>query len=167
VLCWNSDATHPSRATAAFLLKALYLENRLVEPNRLELADRPLDLRRIDEPLYVVGALQDHICPWPGTFATCQQVKSPMRYVLANEGHIAGIVNPPSRHSKKKFWAGTASPAIDPETWLASQSVRQGSWWSDWADWLPERGDVQVAPPSMGCAAHPIIEPAPGRYVNE
>lgn len=167
VLYWNSDATHLARATAAFLLKALYLENRLVEAGRLELAHRPLDLRRIDEPLYLVGALQDHICPWPGTFATCRRVKGSVRYVLANEGHIAGIVNPPSRHSRKKFWAGTVSPAIDPETWLASQSVKHGSWWSDWADWLPERGDVRVVPPSMGCAVHPVIEPAPGRYVNE
>lgn len=166
LLYWNSDATHLSRATAAFLLKALYLENRLVE-RRLELAGRLLDLKRIDEPLYLVGALQDHICPWPGTFATCHRVKSPVRYVLANEGHIAGVVNPPSTRSRKKFWAGTVSAAIDPIKWLASQSVRQGSWWNDWADWLPERGDVKVPPPSMGCAAHPIIAPAPGKYVGE
>jgi polyhydroxyalkanoate synthase subunit PhaC len=167
VLYWNGDATHLPRAAASFLLEALYLKNRLVEPNGVKLAGRTLDLRRVDEPLYLVGALQDHICPWTGTFATCRRVQSPARYVLANEGHIAGIVNPPSARSKKKYWAGSVSTATDPEQWLASQSVRQGSWWTDWADWLPKRGDSQVAPPAMGCDAHPAIEPAPGRYVKE
>ena len=167
VLYWNADATHLPQAVGSFLLNELYAANRLVGKAPLEVAGRRLDLKRIVEPLYTVGALQDHICPWPGTFGTCLHVDSPARYVLANEGHIAGIVNPPSPRSKKKYWAGNVAPAACPRDWLASQSVRTGSWWEDWAAWLPARGDVSVAPPSMGSPAYPVIEPAPGSYVRE
>ena len=167
VLYWNSDATNLPKAAGSFLLQTLYRDNRLVNRGPLELAGRTLDFQRIDQPLYLVGALQDHICPWPGTFATCRQVQSPARYVLANEGHIAGIVNPPSTRSKKKYWAGSVDGVVDPEKWLASQAEQRGSWWNDWAAWLARQGDEQVAPPTMGSTAHPPIEPAPGRYVRE
>ena len=44
---------------------------------------------------YVVGAINDHIVPWHGSYKTVGLMGGKVRYVLSSGGHIAGIVNPP------------------------------------------------------------------------
>src|SRR5262249_29293654 len=61
-LFWNSDATRLPEAMASFYLKEFYLNNRLVEEDGLTLAGRPINLRDIEQPVYIVGAELDHIC---------------------------------------------------------------------------------------------------------
>ena len=42
-----------------------------------------------------------------------------------------------------------------------------GSWWEHWTAWLGARsGDRRPAPRELGSAAHPPLDPAPGRYVH-
>ncbi len=54
----------------------------------------------------------------------------------------------------------------DPDVWLAAAQERQGSWWSDWTDWLAERsGPLRLARRRLGSRSHPPLGPAPGRYV--
>ncbi|MGD8293642.1 MAG: hypothetical protein PVF37_18160 [Desulfobacterales bacterium] len=166
VLYWNSDGTRLTEALASFLLRTLYQENRLIQKNGLSLAKRPIDLKKIAQPLYVVGAKQDHICPWESTFAICGQVKVPVRYVLASEGHITGIVNPPAANSKKKFKAGDAGGRRDPQKWLLEQDIIRASWWEDWIKWLSERGGPLVDPPVAGGGVYRPLEKAPGSYVH-
>ena len=91
----------------------------------------------------------------------------PVRYVLADEGHITGIVNPPSPWSKKQYWAGAATRRRDAHKWLLKQSPQKGSWWPDWIAWLKPRSGTQVPPPKIGCKDYPALEPAPGTYVYE
>jgi polyhydroxyalkanoate synthase len=167
VLYWNSDCTRLTEALCAFLLRVLYQENRLIQKNALSLAKRPIDLKRIAQPLYVVGAKQDHICPWEGTFAICGRVQAPVRYVLASEGHITGIVNPPAKKSKKKFRANDASGHRHPQKWLQQQDIRPGSWWEDWCKWLLERSGPANSPPAVGGGIYPSLGKAPGSYVHE
>jgi polyhydroxyalkanoate synthase len=166
VLYWNSDGTRLTEALGSFLLRTLYQENRLIEKNGLSLAKRPIDLKKISQPLYVVGAKQDHICPWESTFAICGQVKVPVRYVLASEGHITGIVNPPVAKSKKKFKTNDASGRRDPQKWLLEQDIIRASWWEDWSKWLSERGGPMVNPPVAGGGVYRPLEKAPGSYVH-
>jgi polyhydroxyalkanoate synthase len=166
VLYWNSDGTRLTEALGSFLLRTLYKENRLIEKNGLSLAKRPIDLKKISQPLYVVGAKQDHICPWESTFAICGQVKAPVRYVLASEGHITGIVNPPAAKSKKKFKANDASGRRDPQKWLQKQDISRASWWEDWSKWLSARGGPMVNPPVAGGGVYRPLEKAPGSYVH-
>jgi polyhydroxyalkanoate synthase len=167
LLFWNSDGTRLPAAMGSFYLREFYLNNRLVRKDALTLGDRPIDLERITQPLYAVGAQIDHICPWKSTFKVCDKVAGPVRYVLSSEGHITGIVNPPSEMSRRKYWAGEARGEADPEPWLSRQQERRGSWWEDWTQWLAARSLAPGDPPAMGTPRHPPLERAPGSYVME
>jgi len=167
LLFWNSDSTRLPAAMASFFLREFYLKNRLVGRDALHLGGRPIDLGRITQPLYAVGTQLDHICPWRSTFMVCDKVRSPVRYVLSSEGHITGIVNPPSETSRRKFWAGEARGETDSERWLGRQEERRGSWWDDWAGWLSARSASPGAPPALGSPRYPPLERAPGTYVME
>lgn len=166
VLYWNMDSTRlPARMHSEYL-RRFYLENRMVTPDALELAGRPVDLGRIDAPLYIVGTEQDHIAPWKETFKTAALVRAPVRYVLATSGHILGIMSPPVEPPKRRYWAGDATGRNDPEAWRTEVPKVPGSWWEDWARWLAARCGEPGPPPPMGSEAYPPLEPAPGTYVH-
>ena len=167
LLFWNSDSTRLPAAMCSFYLREFYLNNKLVEKDALTLGGRPIDLGRITQPLYAVGTQIDHICPWKSTFKICDKVQAPIRYVLSSEGHITGIVNPPSEMSRRKFWAGEASGERDSEKWLGRQEEHRGSWWEDWTAWLQARSLSPCEPPPMGSQWYPALEKAPGTYVLE
>lgn len=164
-LYWNSDSTNLPEAMASFFLRKFYLENRFLEPGGLTLGGRPLDLGRVEEPLYAVGALLDHISPWRGTFRTCRLAGGSVRYILAGDGHITGIVNPPSEYGKKRYWAGEDGLDGDPDAWLEGREERPGSWWEDWMEWLAQRSGPSGPPPPLGNRRYPALEKAPGTYV--
>ena len=169
MLFWNDDSTRMPEAMCSFYLRDLYLHNNLVKKDRTVLGNCPIDLGCIKQSLYVVGAQQDHISPWRSAFRTCNLVGGPVRYVLTSEGHIAGIVNPPSEMSRKKYWAGDVNRQTDtePDAWQVLQTEKRGSWWSDWSQWLLTGSDTLKKPPSMGSKAYPPLEKAPGTYVLE
>jgi polyhydroxyalkanoate synthase len=167
-LYWNSDSTRLPAKMCSYYLREFYLNNNLVKEDNLVLGERPINLRRIRQPVYVVGTEQDHICPWKETFKICNLVKGPKRFVLADEGHITGIVNPPSARSRRRYWTGDiGQQAISPDEWLPVQQEQQGSWWNDWAAWLAKGPDPMVEPPGMGNEKYPPLEKAPGSYVLE
>ncbi len=167
VLFWNCDTTRMPAAMHEFYLRELYLNNRLARPGELEIGGRRLDLGLIDQPLYAVGAEQDHIAPWRQTFRLCGLTGSPTRYVLATSGHILGIINPPVTPPKRRYWVGDARGRHDPEAWRDNTAKVAGSWWDDWSRWLGERCGPLVESPAPGSAAYPPLEAAPGRYVLE
>lgn len=167
MLYWNSDSTRLPQAMCSFYLREFYLRNKLIRPNGLKLGGLPIDLNSIRQPLYVVGAKQDHISPWRGTFRSFAFLPTSVRYVLASEGHITGIVNPPSARSKKKYWVSQVDSSMDADNWLALQDEQKGTWWTDWVQWLSESDDAKIEPPSLGSETFPILRPAPGVYVTE
>jgi polyhydroxyalkanoate synthase subunit PhaC len=159
ILAWNSDSTNMPATMHSEYLRSCYLENRLARPGAFRIADTNLDLSTIDVPVYVLGAQNDHIAPWRGTYRTTQLVGGEARYVLTSAGHIAGIVNPPD-NPKTFHYVRDDCPA-DPEAWLEGARRVSRSWWEDWAEWAAERSGDQVAPPAV-----PPGDPAPGRYVR-
>lgn len=167
VLFWNCDTTRMPAAMHAFYLRELYLNNKLMEPGNLEIGGRRLNLGAITEPLYAVGAEQDHIAPWRQTFQLCGLTGGAARYILATSGHILGIINPPVTPPKRRYWAGDATGCNDPEAWREHIEKQPGSWWEDWTRWLAERCGPLGPPPSLGHASYPALGPAPGRYVLE
>ncbi len=167
MLFWNSDGTRLPERMCNDYIQSFYIDNRLVTPNALSVGGDGIDLQRVKQPLYVVGAAKDHICPWQATFQSCRLTRGKVRYVLADEGHITGIVNPPSPWSKKHYLAGAATRRRDAEKWRAKQTPSKGSWWPDWLEWLKPRSGPKIEPPSMGNKNYPAKEPAPGTYVFE
>ena len=167
VLQWNVDCTRLPMSTHSFYLRKLYLENRLVEPNALKLAGRPIDLGLIHAPLYAVGTEQDHISPWKETFKIASLIPAPVHYTLATSGHILGILSPPIDPPKRRYWSGDASGNTKPEEWLASVDKVSGSWWENWVQWLHECCGPMVPSRTPGNNKYKPLAPAPGIYVME
>jgi polyhydroxyalkanoate synthase subunit PhaC len=164
LLYWNADATHMPAAVHAFVLRELYLENRLREPGGLTLAGEAIDVRRIQTPTYVLAAREDHIAPWRTAYQATQLFGGPLRFVLGASGHIAGVVNPPHR-DKYGYWTGSELTP-DADGWLAGAKQHAGSWWPDWARWVRRHAGGQVPARAPGTGALPALEDAPGSYVR-
>jgi polyhydroxyalkanoate synthase len=90
-------------------------------------------------------------------------------FVLTNGGHNAGVLSEPG-HAHRHFRIALHrhdEQYVDPETWLAANPQRAGSWWPAWSAWLAERSGDPVAPPPLGGSRtrYEPLEDAPGRYV--
>jgi polyhydroxyalkanoate synthase subunit PhaC len=162
ILAWNGDNTRMPAAMHSFYLRSLYMRNELAS-GELELAGQRLSLSDVTNDTYVVGAINDHIVPWHGSYKTGGLLGGKVRYVLSSGGHIAGIVNPPG---PKAWYEAADYDSADPEAWRAANSKHRGSWWEDWTAWSQTRAGAHVKPPPMGGKRHPAIADAPGEYVH-
>ncbi|MFZ5916333.1 MAG: PHA/PHB synthase family protein [Chloroflexota bacterium] len=165
LLYWNSDSTRAPHKVHMFLVREFFLENRLKEPNGLHLKGVGIDVGRIRTPTYAVAAQADHIVPWRGAFQICHLMGGPVRFVLAESGHIAGIINPPAS-GKRGYWIDESN-TTDADEWFARATHHRGSWWVDWLPWLEARSGALIPPPPTGNDEFPPLQDAPGRYVLE
>ena len=86
--------------------------------------------------------------------------------MLSSSGHIQAIVNPPG-NPRSSYRTRAGAPPADAEAWLEGPRRKPGSWWEHWTAWLGARsGERRPAPRKLGSAAHPPLDPAPGRYVH-
>ena len=168
LLYWNGDATNLPGPFYAWYLRNTYLENRLVNPKSTIVCGESIDFRQVKVPAYIYGSREDHIVPIGGAYATTQHWAGPKRFVMGASGHIAGVINPPSK-GKRSHWIGSDKtfPA-DVQDWIAKAVEHKGSWWTDWSQWLQAKAGKQIAAPkSYGKrGSYKAIEPAPGRYVK-
>jgi polyhydroxyalkanoate synthase len=164
LLYWNSDATRMPAAMQSFYLRNMYQQNLLKKPGGITLADVPIDLRKIDVPVYFLSAREDHIAPWRSTYAGTKLMSGPTRFVLGASGHIAGVINPPLA-KKYGYWTNKAVPA-NPEAWFDGAQYHEGSWWVDWASWIAGFGDGEVPARASGSGDLKVLENAPGSYVR-
>lgn len=166
LLHWNSDSANLPGRLYAWYLRNMYLENRLQQPGALELCGQRIDLGRIGIPTYVLATKEDHIVPWHSAYRTVQLLSGERRFVLAESGHVAGVVNS-ARLDRRGWWDHAAAPSA-PADWFDAAQHHNGSWWHDWGAWIDGRCGRRVrAPVGLGNDRHPVIEPAPGRYVKE
>jgi len=163
ILAWNSDNTRMPATMHAFYLRSLYLRNELAK-GLMEIKGQRLSLADVSNDVYVVGAINDHIVPWPASYKTTGLMGGDARYVLSSGGHIAGIVNPPG----PKPWYEVAKPPnpADSRQWREGAERYSGSWWEDWAKWAGRRASRRVEPPPMGSEKYPALADAPGSYVH-
>jgi polyhydroxyalkanoate synthase subunit PhaC len=167
LLYWNSDGTRMARDAHSFYLRNTYLENNLVKPGKVGIKGRKIDLGKIDGNIYAVGAERDHIVPWASAWKISKIANGTTRFALANSGHIAGMINPPSK-GKGRYWATENGGAFDTaEAWREKAKEHEGSWWEDWTKWLEDRSSKKVNPPRMGSDNYPALVDAPGTYVLE
>jgi polyhydroxyalkanoate synthase subunit PhaC len=160
VLYWNSDSTRlPAKLHADFL--DLLETNPFVQPGKLTVRGKPLDMRAIDMDTYVIAGVTDHITPWQGCYNTARLYGERSSFVLSNSGHIQSLINPPG-NPKAQFWAAPAH-AASAEAWREKAEKRQGSWWPHWLEWVKARSGAMVPAP----ASIDGICAAPGTYVLE
>ncbi len=164
LLYWNSDATRLPAANHSFYLRNCYLENRITQGG-MTIGDTPVDLGNIKIPVYNLAAREDHIAPARSVLLGSKYFGGPVRYVLAGSGHIAGVINPPSKQ-KYQYWTGATPRSANLEAWLAKATEHPGSWWPDWLAWLKQHDATEVPARIPGDGALTPIEDAPGSYVK-
>jgi poly[(R)-3-hydroxyalkanoate] polymerase subunit PhaC len=169
LLHWNQDSTRMPAKMHSFYLRNMYMKNKLREPGGVTLAGVPIDVTRVTTPSYFVSAMEDHIAPWKTTYAGAQVLSGDRRFVLSGSGHIAGMINPPAA-KKYGYWTNGALPKT-PKAWFEGAKQHEGSWWTDWIEWLGPYLGPQVAPREIGKSGgkHRLrpIEPAPGSYARQ
>ncbi|MEW6164107.1 MAG: alpha/beta fold hydrolase [Pseudomonadota bacterium] len=167
VLFWNMDTTRMPAKMHIWYLRNLYLDNKLIRKDALEVAGQPIDLTRIVQPVYAVAAADDHIAPWKQTFRLNNFASGSKRFVLSSSGHILGIINPVVHPPKREYWAADAERHDGPEDWQERAEHKAGSWWEDWMEWLKPLSGPQGKPPALASKAYPALGDAPGSYVLE
>lgn len=163
ILAWNADSTRMPAKMHAFYLRSCYLENELAR-GELELDGVHISLKDVEADVFLVGAENDHIAPWTSSYQSTQLLSGDVRFVLSSAGHIAGIVNPPSK--KARYWTNEDQPA-DPSLWRQNATEHAESWWQYWADWMGERAGNQVKARAIGSKQHVPMDDAPGQYVRD
>ena len=163
LLFWNGDSTNLPARMAVEYLRWLCQENRLAE-GTFELLGKTLSIRQVKLPLFAVAAESDHIAAWKSSFAGIAQMGSRDRnFILSQSGHIAGIVNPPT---KQKYGHYTSEATLsEPDQWRETATFHDGSWWPRWEAWLRRRSGARVAARAPGGPDHPVLCAAPGTYV--
>ncbi len=163
LLFWNGDGANLPAKMAVDYLRGLCQRNEFASDG-IELLGQKLTLADVDVPLMAITCETDHIAAWKDCYRGVQKMGSRSKtFVVSESGHIAGIVNPPS---KKKYGHYT-NPDLnsDADTWLKEADFHEGSWWPMWEAWLKKRSGKQVPARETGDSTHPSLAPAPGTYV--
>jgi polyhydroxyalkanoate synthase len=164
ILFWNSDSTNMPAKMHSFYLRNMYLHNRLRDPGGITLDSVPIDIGSIRNPAYFISTREDHIALWQSTYKGALIHAGEVRFVLGASGHVAGIVNPPS---KKKYghWTNADLPG-SASAWLEGAEFHQSSWWLDWVKWNAPYTGEKVPAREPGGAKADQLDDAPGCFVT-
>ncbi len=165
LLYWNSDSTRLPANMHSYYLRKMYLENQLVETNGIEVLGTPVDLSKVEVPSLFVSTQMDHIAPWESTYSGARLFPGKVRFILGQSGHIAGIINPPSRN-KYGYWTSTGELPETAEQWLDTATRKEGSWWPEWEKWVKRYSGKKIPSREPGNEEHQPLAEAPGTYVR-
>lgn len=163
LLYWNGDGTNlPARMAVEYL--RWLCQDDLFARGEFPLLGENLSIRDVKVPVFAIACETDHIAAWKASYDGVRQMGSKDKtFVLSESGHIAGIVNPPS---KKKYGHYTNPDlALTHDDWKTGAEFHQGSWWPRWGAWLADKSGKQVKARQPGDATHPVLCAAPGTYV--
>ena len=163
LLYWNGDGANLPGQMAMQYLRGLCQRNELAEGGYKLLGER-LTLDDIEVPLCAVACETDHIAPWKDCYRGVQQMGSKDKtFIMAQSGHIAGIVNPPSRNKYGHYVNGDLSQ--DYAAWREAATYHEGSWWPRWGKWLVKRAGAMIPARFPGDDGREVLGDAPGAYV--
>ncbi|MEO0937302.1 MAG: class I poly(R)-hydroxyalkanoic acid synthase [Pseudomonadota bacterium] len=165
LLYWNGDGANLPAKMSIQYLRGLCQDNKLADGG-FELLGHTLKLEEVDVPLCAIACETDHIAAWKDSYRGVQQMGSADKtFIMTQSGHIAGIVNPPS---KKKYGHYTNPDlSLDHEAWLDGADFHEGSWWPRWEKWLRGHSGKKVAARIPGEGPLEALCDAPGTYVQE
>ncbi|MCW8999816.1 MAG: class I poly(R)-hydroxyalkanoic acid synthase, partial [Kangiellaceae bacterium] len=166
LLYWSSDSTNIPAALHKFVLRELYFHNNLVKPGSISINNTPINLQDIKSSAYFVSPRLDHIAKWESTYLGAKNHGKKTRFIMGESGHIAGIINPPSK-GKYDHWVNENDFPAKPDQWLKNAKRVKGSWWNDWQDWILKLNDGKVEARIPGEGKLKVIEDAPGSYVKQ
>ena len=164
LLYWNSDATRMPKGVHLFYLREYYQKNRLASGGMV-IDGETLSLADIKIPIFMQAGETDHIAPARSVYNSAKLFGGDnVTYMLAGSGHIAGVINHPSKNK----YHHSINPALPDkiEDWMTGAEKRPGSWWRYWMDWLDETSPGKVKARIPGEGGLKAIEDAPGSYVK-
>ena len=163
LLYWNGDGTNLPATMSVEYLRGLCQDDKFATDG-FQIAGEVVRLEDVSVPLCAIACETDHIAAWKSSYSGVQKMGSVDKtFILSESGHIAGIINPPS---KNKYGHYTNSElGLTSDDWFDSAEKHAGSWWPRWGEWLSKRAGEQVAARQAGDAEHPVLAAAPGTYV--
>lgn len=163
LLFWNGDSTNLPGKMAVEYLRGLCQGDQLATTG-FEVADETVTLGDIKTPLCAIACETDHIAAWKSSYRGVQKMDSKDKvFILAQSGHIAGIVNPPSKGKYGHYIHDDLS--LTPEAWRDVAVEQKGSWWPRWESWLSGRSGGKIAARAISGKEKYVLGDAPGKYV--
>ena len=77
LLYWNSDSTRMPAATHRYYLRNMYQKNLLKEPGGLTLKGEPIDLRKVETPVFIMLGARGPYRALANTYAAAQPLCRP------------------------------------------------------------------------------------------
>jgi polyhydroxyalkanoate synthase len=164
LLYWNGDGANlPGKMTMEYL-RGLCQSNDYVGQG-FDVLGETLSISDVTVPIMAVTCETDHIAAWKDCYRGFQKTGSKDKtFIVSESGHIAGIVNPPSKKKYGHYTNPDLSGSAD--EWIAEADYTEGSWWPRWETWLRKRSGKKVPAREPGGPDHAPIAPAPGTYVR-
>ena len=168
MLYWNSDSTRLPAKLHSDYLRSMYLHNKIVK-KEYKFKDLILDLSKIKTPMFHVATTEDHIAPWKSVFSGLKNYSNQCKFILANSGHIAGIIQGKDAKPGKQYFYDNDQVTVQspPTDWLDSASKQDGSWWPQWINWLEQFSGKNKKINEINLNKFKELYPAPGEYVIE
>ncbi len=161
LLYWNGDGTNLPAKMSVEYLRGLCQGDNFADGG-FALGDAVVRLSDVTVPICAIACETDHIAAWKSSYRGFQQMGSSEKlFILSESGHIAGIVNPPSKNKYGHYLNDDLGKT--PEDWQNSATRHDGSWWPRWDKWLKSK-DKATCP-----ARDPVdagLGAAPGSYVT-
>lgn len=164
LLYWNGDGTNLPARMAVEYLRGLCQGDQFATQGFTVLGEK-VSISDVKVPVCAIACETDHIAAWKSSFTGIRKMGAKDKtFILSESGHIAGIVNPPTKNKYGHYI--NAGPLTTPDTWKAEAEFHKGSWWPRWREWLAPRSGRQVPARVPGDSTHPVLAPAPGTYVT-
>jgi len=165
LLYWNGDSTNlPGRMLVEYLHGLC--EHSQLSGEGFPVCGEMVTLKDVHVPLMTIACETDHIAGWRASYKGVAQMGSRDKtFLLAESGHIAGIISPPSKNKYNHYIGLPPSRDLTPDEWQAQATYRKGSWWPDWEAWIRRRSGKMVPARVPGEGPYEALCPAPGRYV--
>jgi len=164
LLYWNGDGGNLPAKMAMQYLRGLCQRNELAEGG-FDLMGHHLELGDVEVPLCAIACETDHIAPWKDSYRGIQMMGSKDKtFIMTQSGHIAGIVNPPSKKKYGHYTNDDLQQAHD--GWLEGAEFHEGSWWPRWNTWISKLSGKMIPARNPGDNGHEILGEAPGTYVT-
>ncbi|MEM1072916.1 MAG: class I poly(R)-hydroxyalkanoic acid synthase [Pseudomonadota bacterium] len=163
LLYWNGDGANLPGKMAMQYLRGLCQRNEMANGG-FDLLGQKLKLGDVNVPLCAVACETDHIAAWKDSYRGIQKMGAKDKtFILAQSGHVAGIVNPPSKNKYGHY----TNPDLNlgHEAWLAAADLHEGSWWPHWGAWLRKHSGRKIKARIPGDSTRAALCDAPGTYV--
>ena len=164
LLYWNGDGTNLPAKMAVQYLRGLCQGDKFAQAG-FAIGGETVTLGDVKTPICAIACETDHIAAWDNSYRGVQQMGSTDKtFIMSQSGHIAGIVNPPTKNKYGHYINEDLS--LDAHSWKEGADFTEGSWWPRWGKWLASRSGKKIKARQPGDSTHPALSPAPGAYVT-